>query len=91
MREVAERAGVSRAAVSRTFTPGASVSARTREKVERARGRSGLQPQHAGTQPDDAADAAGGVVSNNFRNPVFLQIFDLFTRAIQDRGCGRFW
>lgn len=32
-REVAERAGVSRSAVSRTFTPGASVSPETREKV----------------------------------------------------------
>ncbi|MCO5731197.1 substrate-binding domain-containing protein [Rhizobium sp. SSA_523] len=31
--EVAERAGVSRSAVSRTFTPGASVSAETRRKV----------------------------------------------------------
>ena len=27
-----------------------------------------------------------GLVSNNFRNPVFLQIFDLFTREIQERG-----
>ncbi len=31
--EVARRAGVSRSAVSRTFTPGASVSAQTRKKV----------------------------------------------------------
>ncbi|MFK0332987.1 LacI family DNA-binding transcriptional regulator [Rhizobium sp. NPDC090275] len=31
--EVAQRAGVSRSAVSRTFTPGASVSAETRKKV----------------------------------------------------------
>src|ERR1051325_4488054 len=31
--EVAERAGVSRSAVSRTFTPGASVSPETRRKV----------------------------------------------------------
>ena len=27
-----------------------------------------------------------GLVSNNFHNPAFLQIFDLFTRALQDRG-----
>lgn len=33
---VAKRAGVSRSAVSRTFTPGASVSPETREKVMRA-------------------------------------------------------
>jgi DNA-binding LacI/PurR family transcriptional regulator len=34
--EVAQRAGVSRSAVSRTFTPGASVSAETRRKVNEA-------------------------------------------------------
>jgi len=34
--EVAERAGVSRSAVSRTFTPGASVSAETRRRVMEA-------------------------------------------------------
>jgi DNA-binding LacI/PurR family transcriptional regulator len=33
--DVAREAGVSRAAVSRTFTPDASVSAETREKVHR--------------------------------------------------------
>lgn len=35
-REVAERAGVSRSAVSRTFTPGASVSPETRKRVLQA-------------------------------------------------------
>ena len=36
LKDVAERAGVSRSAVSRTFTDGASVSAKTRKKVEKA-------------------------------------------------------
>ena len=27
-----------------------------------------------------------GLISNNFRNPVFLQIFDLFTRGLQEAG-----
>lgn len=34
--KVAHRAGVSRAAASRVFTPGASVSARSRKKVRKA-------------------------------------------------------
>ena len=34
--DVAERAGVSRSAVSRTFTPGSYVSATVRSKVETA-------------------------------------------------------
>ena len=36
LKDVAGRAGVSRSAVSRTFTGGASVSAKTRAKVEKA-------------------------------------------------------
>ena len=36
LKDVAARAGVSRSAVSRTFTQGASVSERTRRKVEKA-------------------------------------------------------
>jgi DNA-binding LacI/PurR family transcriptional regulator len=27
-----------------------------------------------------------GLVSNNFRNPFFLEVFDLFTRGLQERG-----
>ena len=36
LKEVSQQAGVSRSAVSRTFTDGASVSAKTRKKVEDA-------------------------------------------------------
>ncbi|MDJ0822934.1 MAG: LacI family DNA-binding transcriptional regulator [Paracoccaceae bacterium] len=42
--QVAERAGVSRSAVSRVFTPGASVSARTAEKVRKAAADLGYRP-----------------------------------------------
>ncbi|MDE1995815.1 MAG: LacI family DNA-binding transcriptional regulator, partial [Rhizobiaceae bacterium] len=44
--EVAERAGVSRSAVSRTFTPGASVSAETRRKVLEAAEALGYHVNH---------------------------------------------
>jgi hypothetical protein len=27
-----------------------------------------------------------GLISNNFHNPIFLEVFDLFTRGLQDRG-----
>ncbi len=40
--EVADRAGVSRSAVSRAFTPGASVSPETRRKVLEGGRRTGL-------------------------------------------------
>ncbi|MDQ0322558.1 DNA-binding LacI/PurR family transcriptional regulator [Pararhizobium capsulatum DSM 1112] len=44
--EVAERAGVSRSAVSRTFTPGASVSPETRRKVMEAADALGYHVNH---------------------------------------------
>ncbi|MGH6763701.1 MAG: LacI family DNA-binding transcriptional regulator [Phyllobacterium sp.] len=55
--EVAERAGVSRSAVSRTFTPGASVSQATREKVMRAAEELGYQVN----------DLARGLLANRSR------------------------
>jgi DNA-binding LacI/PurR family transcriptional regulator len=42
--EVARRAGVSQSAVSRTFTPGASISPKTREKVMAAAQELGYRP-----------------------------------------------
>jgi DNA-binding LacI/PurR family transcriptional regulator len=86
LKDVAERAGVSRAAVSRTFTPGASVSPRMRARVERAAAELGYSPNMLARSLTTRRTQLVGLVSNNFRNPVFLQIFDLFTRAIQDRG-----
>ncbi|WP_368516608.1 substrate-binding domain-containing protein [Rhizobium sp.] len=44
--EVARRAGVSRSAVSRAFTPGASVSEATRQKILRAAEELGYQVNH---------------------------------------------
>ncbi|GLS86783.1 LacI family transcriptional regulator [Cypionkella aquatica] len=84
--QVAERAGVSRAAVSRTFTAGASVSASTRAKVERAAADLGYSPNFLARGLSTRKTSLIGLVSNNFRNPVFLQIFDLFTRGLQERG-----
>jgi DNA-binding LacI/PurR family transcriptional regulator len=86
LREVAERAGVSRAAVSRTFTEGASVSAKTRAKVMEAAEALGYRPNLLARSLTTRRTRMVGLVSNNFRNPVFLQIFDLFTREIQERG-----
>lgn len=86
LKEVAELAGVSRSAVSRTFTPGASVSDKTRKKVERAAQELGYHPNALASSLTTGRTKLIGLVSNNFHNPVFLQVFDLFTRALQDRG-----
>lgn len=86
LKDVAERAGVSRAAVSRTFTQGASVSAKTRAKVEMAATDLGYSPNILARSLTTRQTKLIGLVSNNFHNPAFLQIFDLFTRGLQDRG-----
>jgi DNA-binding LacI/PurR family transcriptional regulator len=86
LKDVAARAGVSRAAVSRTFTEGASVSARMRARVEAAATDLGYSPNLLARSLTTRRTRLVGLVSNNFHNPVFLQIFDLFTRLLQDRG-----
>ena len=86
LKHVAERAGVSRSAVSRTFTPGASVSPATRDKVERAARELGYRPNALASSLTTGRTKLIGLVSDNFRNPIFLQVFDLFTRGLQKRG-----
>ena len=83
---VAERAGVSRSAVSRTFTAGASVSTATRARVMQAAEALGYSPNLLARSLTTRQTGMVGLVLNNFHNPVFLQIFDLFTRGLQDRG-----
>lgn len=86
LKEVAKRAGVSRSAVSRTFTDGASVSDKMRQKVEKAARDLGYSPNALASSLTTGRTKLIGLVSNNFHNPIFLQVFDLFTRGLQDRG-----
>ncbi|MFD0980588.1 LacI family DNA-binding transcriptional regulator [Tropicimonas aquimaris] len=86
LRDVAERAGVSRSAVSRTFTDGASVSAKMRRKVEKAAAELGYSPNALASSLTTGRTKLIGLVSNNFHNPIFLEVFDLFTRGLQERG-----
>ncbi|MEM7720991.1 MAG: LacI family DNA-binding transcriptional regulator [Pseudomonadota bacterium] len=86
LKDVAERAGVSRSAVSRTFTEGASVSGKTRAKVERAAAELGYSPNALASSLTTGRTKLIGLISNNFHNPLFLEVFDLFTRGLQDRG-----
>ncbi len=86
LKDVAVMAGVSTSAVSRTFTQGASVSAKMRARVERAASALGYQPNFLAASLTTGRTKLIGLVSNNFHNPVFLEVFDLFTRALQDKG-----
>ncbi len=86
LKDVALRARVSTSAVSRTFTQGASVSAKTREKVLRAAEELGYRPNALASSLTTGRTHLIGLVSNNFGNPLMLEVFDLFTRMLQDRG-----
>lgn len=86
LKDVAERAGVSRSAVSRTFTDGASVSVKMRRKVEKAAIELGYSPNALASSLTTGRTKLIGLVSNNFHNPIFLEVFDLFTRGLQDKG-----
>lgn len=85
-KDVAERAGVSRSAVSRTFTEGASVSEETRRKVIEAARDLGYSPNVLASSLTTGRTRLIGLVADNFTNPVFLDVVDLFTRTLQDKG-----
>ena len=86
LRDVAKRAGVSRSAVSRTFTDGASVSEKMRQKVEKAAEELGYSPNLLARSLTTRRTKMIGLISNNFHNPIFLTVFDKFTSALQERG-----
>ena len=85
LKDVARRAGVSPSAVSRTFTPGASVSEKTRKKVEGAARDLGDSPSFIARSLTTKRTKLIGLVANNFQNSVFLEVFYLYTRALQLR------
>ncbi|MEN0002200.1 MAG: LacI family DNA-binding transcriptional regulator, partial [Pseudomonadota bacterium] len=84
LKEVAEQAGVSRSAVSRAFTPGASVSAETRRRIEEAAQMLGYQPSVLASSLSTGRTKLIGLVSNNFQNPFYLEVFDVFTKQLQE-------
>jgi DNA-binding LacI/PurR family transcriptional regulator len=85
-RDVAVRAGVSISAVSRAFTHGASVSPATRKKVMAAANALGYQPNVMARSLMTGRTALIGLAANNFANPAFMEVFDQFTRVLQDKG-----
>ena len=85
-REVADLAGVSISAVSRAYTDGASVAPQTRKRILKASQVLGYQPNVMARSLMTGRTELIGLVSNNFDNPAFMQIIDLFTRGLQRNG-----
>jgi len=86
LKEVAEQAGVSRSAVSRTFTEGASVSEKTRHKVLTAAESLGYHPNALASSLTTGRTKLIGLVSNNFHNPLFLEVVNLSDETSPDNS-----
>jgi DNA-binding LacI/PurR family transcriptional regulator len=84
--DVARLAGVSQAAVSRTFTPGASVSEETRANVLAAAEQLGYRPNVIARSLIRNATNMIGLVVLRFTNPFYARMIRDFTRALQELG-----
>jgi len=82
---VADRAGVSRSAVSRTFTDGASVSAATRRKVLEAADALGYHVNHLARGLRERSNIVCLVVSD-MTTPIRARMVDVLTRKLQASG-----
>lgn len=82
--DVAKLAGVSRSAVSRVFTPGASASRDTTERVRKAAMELGYR--HAGHRRKQPDQATIGLVVSNVENPFYAHATKCLSMALQAKG-----
>ncbi len=84
--DVARLAGVSQSAVSRTFTKGASVSARTRQKVQAAAEQLGYRPSALPRILITRKSRLVAVVIGGMYNPYYANLVEMFSRECQKNG-----
>jgi DNA-binding LacI/PurR family transcriptional regulator len=84
--DVARLAGVSRSAVSRTFTDGASVSKETRDKVIAAARQLGYRVNVLARSLHKQKSDLVGVVAADLDNPFRAEQIDLLTQGLLERG-----
>lgn len=84
--DVARLAKVSQSAVSRTFTPGASVSAKTREKVEVAARELGYRPNALARAMTSGRSRTIALLVAYLDNQFYPIVLEQFSRAVQARG-----
>ncbi len=85
-KDVADLAGVSRSAVSRTFTPGASVSAKTRMKVEEAARRLSYSPNLIARSLITRRSGIVGLVLSQMDNPFYAALVDALGEKLAASG-----
>lgn len=84
--EVARRAGVSQSAVSRVFTPGASASKRTSEKVRKAAKELGYRPNVLARSLITGRSRIIGVVVAYLENYFYPAAIERLSVALQKKG-----
>ncbi len=84
--EVARLAGVSQSAVSRTFTPGASVSEATRAKVLEAAGSLGYRPNALARSLITRRSRIVALVMSYLENQFYPQVIERLSQQLQQRG-----
>lgn len=84
--DVAEKAGVSRSAVSRVFTPGASVSKTTRDKVRKAAADLGYRPNVLARSLNTGRSRIVGLVVAYLENQFYPEAIERLSKALQAEG-----
>ena len=84
--QVAEKAGVSRSAVSRVYTPGASVSRRTAEKVRKAASELGYRPNVLARAMKAGQSKIVGLVVAYLENQFYPDAIEKLSRRLQAEG-----
>lgn len=84
--EVARRAGVSQSAVSRVFTPGASASAKTAEKVRKAAAELGYRPNVLARAMVSGRSRMIGLVVAYLENYFYPEALEKLSNALQEQG-----
>lgn len=84
--EVAQRAGVSRSAVSRCFTPGASIAEATRRRVVEAADALGYRPNAIARSLNTRRSGLVGIVVAEVGNPFYARLVEALAIGIQAQG-----
>ena len=84
--DVAKLAKVSQSAVSRTFTPGASASDKTRTKVLSAAKKLGYRPNAIARTLVTQQSRVIGVVIAHLDNPLYLDVLESLSKWLQREG-----
>jgi DNA-binding LacI/PurR family transcriptional regulator len=84
--QVAERAGVSQSAVSRVYTPGASASKKTVEKVRKAAADLGYRPNILARAMVSGKSRIIGLVVAYLENQFYPEALEKLSNALQESG-----